>query len=119
MKKNILFKLLFIVSLTLGIALHTTISMAGVDPSSLVGPLNPTPIGVEDPLGSVIGGIQAFGAIAAVVVLIIIGIMYVTASPEGKFELKGKLLPFMIGAVLLFSITTIVSIMYKVFGNNG
>jgi type IV secretory pathway VirB2 component (pilin) len=113
--KNIL-KLIVMIALALLIVSYATTSFAKIDPTSLVPKPTPTgPTELQGPISKLIGGIQAFGAIVAVVVLIIIGILYITAAPEGKMQLKGKLLPYMIGAVLLFATTTVVTIIYNAF----
>lgn len=50
----------------------------------------------------VIGIIQAVGMSVAVIMLTIIGIKYIMASPEGKADLKQQLFPYLIGCILLF-----------------
>jgi len=59
-------------------------------------------------IGSMIAGyIVYIGILIAVVVLMIKGIKYITAAPEGKAEIKKELMPWFIGIVLLFSIRII------------
>lgn len=65
--------------------------------------------------GSVAGAIQIAGTIVSAGALIIIGIRYVLASAEEKAEYKERMLPYVIGAVLLFGASNIVNIAYKVF----
>lgn len=57
----------------------------------------------------VIGLVQAIGYIVSVLMVTIIGIKYIFTSPEGKAEVKKQLIPFLIGALLLFSGTVLVS----------
>lgn len=47
------------------------------------------------------------GIVAAVIMLMIKGIKYITSSPEGKGEVKKEIIPWFVGIVLLFSINTI------------
>lgn len=64
----------------------------------------------------IIGTVQIIGSISSVVALIIIGIKYVTGSVEEKAEYKKTLKPYLIGAILLFGITNILSIVIDVVG---
>ena len=68
--------------------------------------------------GSVAAVIQIVGTMVSVGGIIIIGIKYVLASAEEKAEYKEKMLPFVIGCVLLFGSSTIVNILYKVSDMN-
>lgn len=56
---------------------------------------------VQDIGGRIIGFIQVLGVVAAVIVLVWLGVKYITASPEGKADYKGALVPYVIGAILL------------------
>ncbi|MBE5805865.1 MAG: hypothetical protein E7313_04030 [Clostridiales bacterium] len=47
------------------------------------------------------------GVIVSVIVLMIKGIKYIIAAPEGKAEIKKEIVPWFIGVVLLFSIQVI------------
>ncbi len=51
----------------------------------------------------IIGLIQAVGAAVAVVIILIIGIKYMTSSPEGKADYKGTMIPYLVGAALVFA----------------
>ena len=58
----------------------------------------------------VIGIIQAIGAVVSVVALILIGFKYMMGSVEEKAEYKKTMIPYIIGAIMLGSIVTIVGI---------
>lgn len=60
-------------------------------------------------VGKVLGIIQWAGIATAVVIAMFIGIKYITASPEGKAELKKTLLFYVAGIVILLSATAIVT----------
>ena len=64
-----------------------------------------------------IGGIQLVGIIISVVVLIILGIKYMMGSAEEKAEYKKTLLPYVIGAGLVFAASTIAGIVFSVAQN--
>jgi len=64
--------------------------------------------------GTVLGIIQTIGSVLAVVMLIIIGIKYMLGSIEEKAEYKKTLIPYLIGAFLVFTGTLIPNIIYKI-----
>ena len=119
MNRKFFIKLIVMVVIALLIILYATTALAIPAPTTLVPRPTPTNVGVDDMVGKVLGGVQAAGAIAAVIVVIVIGIMFLLASPEGKMELKGKVVPYLIGITLLFAVTTIVLMFYKMFSGNG
>ena len=65
--------------------------------------------------GSIAGVIQIVGTILSVASLMIIGIKYVMGSADEKAEFKGKMLPYIIGCVLLFGASNVVNVIYKMF----
>ncbi len=62
----------------------------------------------------VIGSIQVVGTIISVAVLIFVGIKFMLASPSEKANLKGSLVPYVVGAVILFSAANLVQIIYDI-----
>lgn len=56
---------------------------------------------------------QTVGIVVAVVVLLVIGIKYMIGSAEEKAEYKKTMIPYIIGAILLFASTTIVGVVYN------
>ena len=62
-------------------------------------------------LGNVmISVIRTVGTIISVAILSIIGIKYMTGSVEEKAEYKKTMIPYVIGAVILFGITSFLGI---------
>lgn len=57
---------------------------------------------------------QTVGVVVAVVVLLILGIKYMMGSAEEKAEYKKTMIPYLVGAILIFASTTIVSVVYNV-----
>ena len=47
---------------------------------------------------------------AAVIILMILGVKFMTATPEGKAQIKEKSVPAVIGAVHLFAVGSIIRI---------
>ena len=56
---------------------------------------------------------QTIGIVVAVVVLLVLGIKYMMGSAEEKAEYKKTMIPYIVGAVLIFASTTIVNIVYQ------
>ncbi len=55
----------------------------------------------------ILGIIQVFGSIIAVGVLMVLGIKYMMGSAEEKAEYKKTMLPYLIGAIILFAAVNI------------
>lgn len=64
-------------------------------------------------VGSIITIVQVVGSIISVICLIVLGIKYMTGSVEQKAQYKKTLLPYVIGAGLLFATTNILGIIYS------
>ena len=57
--------------------------------------------------------VTTIGMVASVVVLVILGIKYMLGSAEEKAEYKKTMLPYVIGAVLVFAAASIASIVFS------
>lgn len=79
------------------------------DPGSMAGTDRVADIG-----NRIIGIIQFVGSFASVIVLIILGIKYMTGSLEERAEYKKTMMPYVIGAVLVFGITNILGIVNSI-----
>ena len=58
----------------------------------------------------IIGVLQLFGSILSVIVLIVLGIKYMLGSVEERAQYKESMMPYIIGAVLIFGIVNILAI---------
>ena len=58
---------------------------------------------------TILGIIQVIGTVIAVGVLMVLGIKYMMGSAEEKAEYKKTMIPYLIGAVLLFAAVNIAS----------
>ena len=63
--------------------------------------------------GKVLGVLQAVGVILAVVILTVIGIKYMMGSAEEKAEYKKTMIPYLVGAILIFAASTIANVVYQ------
>lgn len=57
---------------------------------------------------------QTVGIVVAVVILLVLGIKYMMGSAEEKAEYKKTMIPYIVGAVLIFASTTIVNVVYQI-----
>ena len=86
---------------------------APTDPSTLKG----TRTEQFDSMGNkIIGMVQAVGSIASVLVLVVLGIKYMMGSAEEKAEYKKTMIPYVIGAVLVFAAANIAGVVAKFAG---
>ncbi len=100
--------ILFIVAAILG-----AFSMVFATEPSIPGPVSPGGEGVtqlNNIVGAVIFVIQIIAFAAAVIMLIFLGIKFLTASPEGKADVKKMSVIYIVGAVLLFAATGILQL---------
>lgn len=71
-----------------------------------------------DSIISNVAGIVGYLCIAAAVIIVIIkGVQFMNASPDGKAEIKKQMIAIVIGAVLIFAITQILRIIESVTAN--
>ena len=59
--------------------------------------------------------VSVIGSIASVVMLIVLGIKYIMGSSEERAEYKKTLLPYCIGAIIVFGISNLLQVVYIVF----
>ena len=57
--------------------------------------------------------IQVVGIVIGVIVLLIIGIKYMMGSASEKAEYKKTMIPYIVGAVLIFAGTSLVRVIYS------
>ena len=60
-----------------------------------------------------IGTIQVVGMIISVVVLMILGIKYMMGSAEEKASYKKTMMPYIVGAILLFAASALAEMVYN------
>lgn len=74
-------------------------------------PKNETaPTKVTNMIGTIATIIQIIGVVLSVIVIVMLGIKYLVGSAEEKADYKKAMFPFLIGAILIASIGTILRI---------
>lgn len=64
-----------------------------------------------------IGFFQMLGSVISVICLTVMGIKYMMGSVEEKAEYKKTLLPYMIGAFMVFATVNLLQVVYKIVTN--
>lgn len=67
--------------------------------------------------GNIVAVLQAVGIVLSVVVLIIIGLKYMMGSAEEKAEYKKTMMPYLIGAALIFTASAFAQVIFNFFKN--
>lgn len=57
--------------------------------------------------------LQLIGSIASVIALVVIGFRYMFSSVEEQAKMKGVMIYYVVGAVLVFATSNILSVVYK------
>ena len=98
MKTKTIMKILTIVMVVAMIATMTS-SVFAVDIPS---PGGSVPAGMSNAAGQVITIVQFVCYAAAVVMLMVLGVKFISASPDGKAEIKKSAVIYVVGALLVF-----------------
>ncbi len=64
---------------------------------------------------SIVGILQTVGIVLSVVVLIVLGIKYMMGSAEEKAEYKKSMMPYIIGAALIFAASALAQVIFNFF----
>lgn len=97
----------------MGILSSTTVFAApDLDPKKYTGG-DANVEGIEKIGGQLITILSTIGSIASVIVLIILGLKYMMGSAEEKAEYKKTLMPYILGAALIFAASTIAGMVFS------
>ena len=90
------------IALALNMVFASTISIPSAS--------NVSETGFNTTVSNILGIVTYICYAAAVIMLLMLGIKYITASPEGKAEIKKSAVIYVIGAVLVFAAATVLNI---------
>ena len=71
---------------------------------------------LQNVVGKLLGFLQVASGIIAVLMIAITGFQYIVETPEVKSEIKKKMLPIIVGIVLVFGATSIAKFIIGVAG---
>jgi len=106
-------KVLSVIAVVLMLSVIATNFVYAIDPGTITGVSTTGASKITELGGKIVGIIQTVGSVAAVVVLIILGIKYMMGSTEEKAEYKKTMIPYVIGAILIFAASNIASMVYN------
>ena len=94
-----------------------TYSMA-VNPGEIAGGLTGTATGAQTQItnigNQIIGIITTIGVVIAVIVILILGIKYMMGSASEKAEYKKTMIPYLVGAILIFGASAITKVVVSI-----
>lgn len=115
MKKSI--KVISTLLLTIMLVASIAGTVLAVDPNTVLNGLNGNGNVQTNDLtkvgNNIVTIIQVVGIVIAVIVLLVIGIKYIMGSASEKAEYKKTMIPYIVGAVLIFAGTSLVRVIYS------
>jgi len=105
-----------IVLMTLTVPAFATETPTEITPGSFEPDVNSATSGVSELQSAgnkIIGIIQVVGMLTAVIILMVLGIKYMMGSAEEKASYKKTMMPYLVGAVLLFAASGLAEIVYN------
>lgn len=114
MKKTVkLISILLFVAM-ISISLTTVVSASGIDAANLANQLKGNTSAVQGDVmnigNQIIGIITTVGVVVAVVILLVLGIKYMMGSASEKAEYKKTMIPYLVGAILIFGASAITKV---------
>lgn len=111
MKSKKLIKVLSFVTILLTIIMAVSPVFADMpDPSEFTGTSGSGASMVNTAVNMILGIVQIVAVGVAVIMLIVLAIKYISASPEGKADIKKTAVQYVVGAVLLFGASGILQV---------
>ena len=114
MKGKIIFKILNIMLIAVFMILFfSNVVNATLTPGQLTGSTDVGTSSIQEVGNDVIGILTTIGVVLSVVILIVLGIKYMMGSAEEKAEYKKTMMPYIIGAALIFAASAIATVVYN------
>ena len=111
---NKLTKAIIIALIAMMLIAVVTPVFAAPDPKGYTGESSSAQTTKIDELGpDIVKIVSTIGSVISVIVLVVLGIKYMMGSAEEKAEYKKTLLPYIIGAALVFAASTIASVVFN------
>ena len=111
MKKTV--KIINIVLVLAIVMMTLATSVFAIEPKDIPGTDVATSSNIVTIGNKIVGLIRTVGTIISVGVLVVLGIKYMTASPEGKADYKSTMIPYIVGAIIVFAATWIATAVYQ------
>ena len=110
-KVSIILVITIIAMLALGVVFQST-SLATTDPIAVMDAVNGNANigdtkGITDVASRILTFLQVISGVFAIIMIAVVGFNYIVETPDGKAELKKKMLPIVIGIILVYFATSI------------
>ncbi len=116
-KKNAIVKIFCVILMVCMFLSFANSVFAGLTPGDLKGDAD---LGDGQKLvNTIIGWLTGIGMAVSVIVLLILGIKYMIGSAEEKAEYKKTMIPYLVGAVLVFGASAIAQVVYSIAKQAG
>ena len=117
MKRTIKLASVLLLIAVISMTLTTMVSAnGGIDAANIAGGLKGTTSNAQNDVTKIgnqlIGIITKEGEVVAVIILLVLGIKYMMGSAEEKAEYKKTMIPYIIGAVLIFAASNVAGMIY-------
>ena len=114
MNKTVKIISILLIAIILVATLATVSQATEFKPGEMVGQIKPTTSDAQQSVQSlgnqIVGIITTVGVVVAVVVLLILGIKYMMGSASEKAEYKKTMIPYLVGAILIFGASAITKV---------
>ena len=118
MKKATKIIAVVLIMLTLVLGISTISSADSVDPGQIANGLHGTTSDAQEDItgigNQIIGIITTVGVVVAVVILLVLGIKYMMGSSSEKAEYKKTMIPYLVGAILIFGASAITQVVVNI-----
>lgn len=112
MKTKKIVKVLVAVLMTV-MLLTVTTNVFAITPSSVTPSDTSADTEIQNFGGKILSAVTTAGIVLSVIVLAVLGIKYMLGSAEEKAEYKKTLMPYLVGAILIFGASAIANIVYN------
>jgi len=92
-----------------------SVSVFALTPSSINGDTDLKTDSISTIGNNIVKILQTVGVVLSVIILIVLGIKYMMGSAEEKAEYKKSMMPYVIGAALIFAASALAQVIYNFF----
>ncbi len=120
MKKTTKIVGMMLIALMLVLTMTTVCNASGtaIDPAGIANGLHGTQSGAQEQVvdmgNQLIGIITTVGVVVAVIILLVLGIKYMMGSASEKAEYKKTMIPYLVGAILIFGASAITQVVVSI-----
>ena len=110
-KKNTIVKIFSVILMVCMFLSFANSAFAGLTPGDFKGDAN---LGEGQKLvNTIIGWLTGIGMAVSVIVLLVLGIKYMIGSAEEKADYKKSMIPYLVGAILIFAASALAQVVYQ------